>query len=128
MKLKYTGLGHVKTFNKGDFTRQGVEDAQAVTFDQRNNWVAEVPDAQGQWLLDNAADAFREATEEDETVSDETRSGPAGRVKAPRSLGGSEDEGDGEGEEGPIEGVGAEAVGTTTGTSARARRSTRSGS
>lgn len=87
MKLKYTGLSHERSFVKGDFTRHGLEgdDVGAVKFNAGNNWIAEVPDAVGEWLIENEAPEFREATEEDEVEPDMTRVNSLSRPRGKRS-------------------------------------------
>lgn len=82
MKLKYTGQSHNRDFVKADFARHGIDDQGAVHFNVDNNFVAEVSDTAGTWLIANEAPEFREATEEDETVQDLSRVGTQ-----PRAMG-----------------------------------------
>lgn len=79
MKLKYTGRAHERSFLKSDFTGVGLENGAAVKFNAGNNYVAEVDDEVGAWLLEVESDAFREATREDETEEDLTRASAAPR-------------------------------------------------
>ena len=80
MKLKYTGLSHVRSFRKSDFTRHGLEGGEAVSFDESNNWTAEVDDSVAEWLIANDGE-FREANDDDESTPDFTRAGSQGRIK-----------------------------------------------
>jgi len=117
MKLKYTGLSHNRSFVKADFTRHGIDDQGAVHFNADNNWVAEVSDTAGEWLIANEAPDFRAAEESDETEADETRVNTQ-----PRAFGGKKlvEAGDADdGDAGPSPG----AVETPSGGRARAGRS-----
>lgn len=96
MKIKYEGRSHERSFTKADFVRHGIENQGAVQFDASNNWVAEVSDEAGHWLIENEVAVevgtgartpeFREATEEDETIQDMTRVGSTPWNKPPKSV------------------------------------------
>lgn len=87
MKLKFTGPAHNRSFTKADFSRHGI-DQEAVKFNADNNFVAEVSDEAGAWLIENEAPEFRVATDDDETEQDLTRVGTPSRAmgKLPASV------------------------------------------
>lgn len=123
MKLKYNGPAHVRSFTKADFTRHELEGGAAVTFEAKNNWIANVDDEVGEWLKANDRE-FVEATDEHLTTPDTARVGSPGIVKSANSealLASSDDDQ----AEGPSPGA-VETAGGAPASRSRATRSTRS--
>lgn len=82
MKLKYTGLSHVRIIEKADFVQYDVTDQDRVVWNETNNWVAEVSATAGSWLLQVEGMDFHKATKDEEKQPDMTRVGSKDRLSS----------------------------------------------